>query len=382
MYQIHEKDFKFTRQVLSGMLSYGQEKNLYTKHYYMKQDVIYMKILKFILPLFFIFLLSSCGEPAAENQAQETAFGNESVIRVLVPGNERTKGFMASGFRGFSRIKSEIDNVDVGYLSDIEETGGDILADSLRKLAEDKPDMIIAVGGQNDHPAEIVSKEFPEIQFVVVQGSVKGKNLSSYTVKQEQSAYLAGALAGLLTESNIVGHISGTTQQSGLDTRGAFYHGLISTNPEAKFLTTFTGDMDDPKINKETAKAQIDAGADYIFTMLNDGRSGTEEAIEKSKGNVHAIGNVIDWTQENDIYIASAIADPNIAVFTAAKDYVEGNFESNIIKEFDLKDATVVNLTMKDTVPEKARNEMEDIKKQIFEGKINIDTHYPGEDFK
>ncbi|MDO5649045.1 MAG: BMP family protein [Gallicola sp.] len=341
-----------------------------------------MKILKLVLPLFLIFLLTSCGQNTGEDKGLKTNTESESVIRVLVPGNERTKGFMASGFRGFSRIKSEIDNVDIGYLSDIEETSDEILVDSLRTLAEDKPDLIIAVGGQNDKAAETVSKEFPEIQFVVIQGSVRGKNLSSYTVKQEQSSYLAGALAGLLTESNIVGHISGTTQQSGLDARGAFYHGLMSTNPEAKFLTTFTGDMDDPQINKETAKAQIDAGADYIFTMLNDGRSGTEEAIEESDHTVHAIGNAIDWTQENKIYTASAIADPSIAVFTAAKDYIDGNFESNIIKNFDLKDETVVNLTIRDTVPEETRNKIENIKNQISEEKLKIDTEYTGEDFK
>lgn len=357
------------------------KKNINILFNYKKQDVIYIKLFKFAIPLL-LFLLVSCGGSSSDLEAENEPPGNESVIRVLVPGNKRSKGFMASGFRGFSRIKSEISNVDVGYLSDISETSEEALSEALRKLAEDKPDLIIAVGGQNDKAAETVSKEFSDIQFVVVQGSVKGENLSSYTVKQEQSAYLAGALAGLLTESNVVGHLSGTTQQSGLDARGAFYHGLISTNPEADFLTIFTGDMDNPDINKEAAKAQIDAGADYIFTMLNDGRAGADDAMRMNEKKVYAIGNAIDWTQEKEIYIASAVADPSVAVFTAAKDYVDGNLESNNIKEFDLNDDMVVDLAIENTVSENVKEEIEEIKKQILNKNIEIDTSYTGEDFK
>lgn len=341
-----------------------------------------MKFSKLALPLMLLlFVLTSClaGDAISDDSELKE---NESVIRVLVPGNERTKGFMASGFRGFSRIKSEIPNVNVGYLSDLDESNEEILANALRDLAKDNPDLIIAVGGQNDKPALTVSKEFPDIQFVVVQGSVKGENLSSYYVKQDESAYLAGALAGLLTETDIVGHVSGTTQQSGLDARGAFYNGLMSTKPDARFLTTFTGDMDDIEINKMATRAQIEAGADYIFIMLNDGRSGSDNALRVNDKKVHGIGNAIDWTQEREFYIASAIADPSVAVFTAAKDFVDGNFQSNTIKEFGLDDEAVVNLVMRNTIPEKIQNQIQDIRDKILAREIEIKTDYSGEEFK
>src|SRR5690606_25796185 len=145
---------------------------------------------------------------------------------------------------------------------------------ALRELAAAGPDMVIAHGGQNSAAAETVAAEFPEIAFVVVQGNVTGPNLSSYEVLQEESAWLAGAAAGLLTETGIVGHISGIRVTPGLKGRGGFYNGLMHTNPEARFLTIFAGDQDDNALSHEVASAEIAAGADIIFTMLNSGRQG------------------------------------------------------------------------------------------------------------
>lgn len=85
----------------------------------------------------------------------------------------------------------------------------ELLTDALRQLAAEEPDLIIAHGGQNSEATALVAPEFPDIKFIVVQGNAIGSNLSSYEVLQEQSAWLGGALAGLLTQSQVVGHISG-----------------------------------------------------------------------------------------------------------------------------------------------------------------------------
>lgn len=163
-------------------------------------------------------------------------------ISVLIPGKHNDNGFMEAAYRGYEKIKTELD-VDADYISDISATSDQkLLTDAMRKLAQKNPDMIIAHGGQCNAPAETVSKEFPNIKFVVIQGQVKGANLSSYVVRQEDSAWLAGALAGLTTKSNVVGHISGAWPKPGLMGRAAFYDGLKYVNPKATYLTWFTGD--------------------------------------------------------------------------------------------------------------------------------------------
>lgn len=329
-----------------------------------------MKKFRLLIILGILFFAVSCSGNNNSDTDNNTV-EKEKVIRVLVPGNERTKGFLASGFRGFSRIKSEIENVNIGYLSDIDDSE-DALIEGLKELAKDKPDLIIAVGGQNDGPVSTVSKEFPDTQFAVIQGSVHDDNLSSYNVKQEESAYLAGALAGLMTKTDIVGHISGTTQKSGQYARSAFFQGVRHTNPDAQLLSDFTGDMDDVGINKIATQKQIDSGADYIFVMLNEGREGADEAIKNSGKNVREIGNVIDWTQENQQYIASAVADPSVAVFEAASDIVNDKFRKNTIHEIGIEDSEVVGLAIGKDVPEDVKEQIEKLKEQILSGEIKI----------
>ena len=86
--------------------------------------------------------------------------------------------------------------------------------------------MVIAYGGQTSEAAQRVAWEFPEQRFTVIQGFHTRPNLAVYEVLQEQSAWLAGAAAGMLTKSNVVGHMSGLRVRPGLKARAAFAAGL------------------------------------------------------------------------------------------------------------------------------------------------------------
>lgn len=241
--------------------------------------------------------------------------------------------------------------------------------------------MIIAHGGQCNGPAETVSKEFPDIKFVVIQGHVQGPNLSSYVVRQEDSAWLAGALAGLTTKSNIVGHISGAWPKPGLMGRAAFYDGLKYVNPQATFLTWFTGDLDNQDINAEAASAEIYKGADVIYTMLNAGRQGVIEEIKTHDGKVRHIGNVSDWTKVDDTFVGSAIADASVAILNAAQDLTTGKWRPNQIHEIGLSENNVVRLAVADDVSPEVKSKLDTLAKKIVEGEIKISTTYNGKEF-
>ena len=302
-------------------------------------------------------------------------------ISVLIPGKHNDSGFMEAAYRGYEKIKTELD-VDANYISNISSTSDQqLLTDAMRALAQKNPDMIIAHGGQCNGPAEVVSKEFPNIKFVVIQGHVQGPNLSSYVVRQEDSAWLAGALAGLTTKSNIVGHISGAWPKPGLMGRAAFYDGLKYVNPKATFLTWFTGDLDNKDINAEAASAEIYKGADVIYTMLNAGRQGVIDEIKTHDGKIRHIGNVSDWTKVDDTFVGSAVADASVAIFTAANDLTTGKWRPNQIHEIGLNQNDVVRLTVADDVSPEVKNKLDTFVKKIIDGDIKISTSYNGKEF-
>ena len=302
-------------------------------------------------------------------------------IAVLIPGKHDDNGFMQAAYRGYEKIKAELD-VNASYVSNISATSDPVLlTEAMRKLAQEGPDMIIAHGGQCNVPAQTVSQEFPDIKFVVIQGHVQGPNLSSYMVRQEDSAWLAGALAGLTTKSNVVGHISGAWPTPGLMGRAAFYDGLKYVNPDAKFLSWFTGDLDNTAINGEAAAAEIAGGADVIYTMLNGGRQGVIEEIKSQNGKVRHIGNVSDWTQVDPSFVGSAVADASVAILNAARDLTTGEWQPNQMQEIGLGKGDVVKLTLAEDVTPQVKEQLDALAAKIISGEITISTTYDGQEF-
>lgn len=296
-------------------------------------------------------------------------------IAMLLPGRIDDNGFMEAGYNGLLRIQKEF-GAKISYIDGIKPER-DLLAGALRELAERKPDMVIAHGGQNSEAAQIVAAEHPDIRFIVVQGHVTGPNLSSYEVLQEESAWLAGAAAGLLTETHVVSHISGIRVPPGLKGRGAFYHGLMHTNPEARFLTIFAGDQDDNVLSQRVANAEINEGADIIFTMLNAGRSGATNAMRGTK--TRQIGNVIDWTiVEPGIYMASALADVGIPSVEAVRDLADGQWQAGVVKAIGLENPAAVSLALSPDVPADVRAEIDNLREQIVTDRITVATDYAG----
>lgn len=300
-------------------------------------------------------------------------------VSMLLAGQIDDKGFMEAGYNGLVAIEKEL-GAEVDYIDKVQPKP-DLLAEALRKLAKEKPDLVIAHGGQNNAAAETVAAEFPDVKFVVVQGAVTGPNLSSYEVLQEESAWLAGAAAGMMTESGVVGHISGIRVKPGLKGRGGFYNGLKHTNPDAEFLTIFAGDQDDNELSYRVASDQIDKGADIIFTMLNAGRTGAIDAMRENK--VHQIGNVRNWIPDHpDVFIASAIAQVSIAGLEAARDVKDGTWQPGRIVRIGLSNPEAVSLALSDSVPADVRAKIAELRQQIVDGKIEVSTEYDGPELK
>lgn len=302
-------------------------------------------------------------------------------ISVLIPGNISDKGFMQAGYNGYLKIKNMLP-VDADYLSGITETGDkDEIIGAIRKLAAEKPDMIICHGGQCDIPVKILCNEFPDIKFTVIQGSIKDENVSSYIVRQQDSTWLAGVLAGLSTKSNLIGHIAGVKPQSLLTERAAFYDGMKYANPHAELLSCFTGNLDDTDINRKVAEAMIEKGADIIYSVLNSGRSGVIDAVKASDKKIFNIGNVYDWTLEDDSFIASAVADSSVALFKAASDLNFNKWKANDTVEIGLDHPEVVRLSMGVSAGEGVKEKITELTKRFVAGGIDVPKEYRGKEF-
>jgi len=301
-----------------------------------------------------------------------------TTIAALFAGSIHDQGFMQSGYEGLVQAGSTL-GVGTRHLDGVAPQK-ELLAAALRQLAQAGPQMVIAHGGQNNAAAQQVAAEFPTVHFAVTQGNVTGANLSSYEVLQEESAWLAGALAGLSTRTGVVGHMSGIRVRPGLKGRAAFADGVKTANPGARLLTNFSGNQDDNALSRRIALAQMDAGADIIFTMLNAGRDGVTQAC-RERG-ARQIGNVRDWTlNDPGVFMASAIANVSRAVLMAAQDEAGGRWKPAVIRTLGLADPSAVRLTMAADVPAALRQKITAYADAIVAGKIAIPESYTGPEF-
>ena len=296
-------------------------------------------------------------------------------IAALFPGPVDDGGFLESAYRGLVRIRDELD-VAVRH-TDRVPLDRETLLTALRELAASDAALVISVGAETSEPTQRAAWEFPDQRFAVLQGTLLRPNLAGYVIEQPQSAWLAGAAAGLLTKSGTVGHLGVTRDTYSLSARAAYAAGMRTANEKVRLLTTFAPS---PESIARTLTAQAVQGADIVFTMPDAVRAGAIDAA-RARG-VRLIGAVTDWVaMQPDIFIASAVADGGYGVFAAARDLHDNVFVGDLVRRFGLRVPSAVRLALAPATPDAVRTRIEDYRAQVAAGRIVIPDNYSGPEF-
>jgi basic membrane protein A len=183
-----------------------------------------------------------------------------------------------------------------------------------------------------EREAREVAADYPETAFLMgSSGGPEGDNFGVFGTRNHEAAYLAGMLAGTMSESNVFGSVGGYPIPEVNLLINAFRMGVSEVNPDATFVNGFIGAWFDPARAQEMAIAQIDQGADILFGE----RIGTADGAQ-ARG-VKAIGSLIDYTPRYpETVFANAIWNygPTIAAIVAdvqagnpvGRDYTEYSF--------------------------------------------------------
>jgi basic membrane lipoprotein Med (substrate-binding protein (PBP1-ABC) superfamily) len=161
-------------------------------------------------------------------------------------------------------------------------------------------------------PVDNLRQEYPDQIFPVTASNYYPVGGNAYWIQAyaHEPAYLSGIIAGLVTETDVIGMVSGFPYASVNHLLNAFVDGARSVNPDVKFKSAYIEAWWDPVKAKETALAQIEAGADVIYSE----RYGAFEAA-RDKG-VYAFGNqsdIHDLAPETIITSPLMFWDPSVA---------------------------------------------------------------------
>lgn len=135
----------------------------------------------------------------------------------------------------------------------------------IRQYVADGFDLIIAHGAQYKNPILEVAPDYPDVSFAFGTSSEVGPdNVFTYMPESEETGYISGIIAGLLTKSNIVGLVGPVDGGDAARYNRGYVLGVQAVNPEAKILVAHTGSFSDFVKAGEVASSQIKNGADVL----------------------------------------------------------------------------------------------------------------------
>jgi len=255
----------------------------------------------------------------------------------------------------------------IGYAGDMERV--------LREVAgQEKPDIIFGDAFGNEEAARRVAADFPEIAFVFGSGGGPAEpNFSVFDNWIHEPAYLAGLIAGKMTESNVLGIVGGFPVPEVNRLSNAFIQGAQEANPKAEVKVTFINSWFDPGAAKEAALAQIAAGADVLYAE----RFGVIEAAAEK--NLLAVGNMSDQTElAPEHVLTSAVWNMEPTVKFVIDQVLAGSYTAQDLKDFSMMgkggaSLAPVNEGVRGGIPADVVSLVEEKEQEIRNGLFRVD---------
>jgi basic membrane protein A and related proteins len=161
----------------------------------------------------------------------------------------------------------------------------------MREYCEAGHQLIVGEAFAVEDAARAVAKDYPDRAFLIGSSFKPDAAVPNFAVFDnyiQDASYLTGIIAGAMTQKKNIGMVGGYPIPEVNRLMNAFMAGVRETAPDTKFQVAFIGSWFDPPKAKETAFAQIDAGADLMYAE----RFGVSDAAKERS--VLAVGNVID----------------------------------------------------------------------------------------
>jgi len=211
------------------------------------------------------WVLAGCGGAApAEPTASPFKFS------LITPNPLGDRSFIDASARGLKRANDELGlNGQVIETTSIAEQEAAIRAaisegnDLILALAPDA-ETLLAIAGENPDqkfgvPSDIFVDALPD-------------NIAAFQVNVHEGSYLVGIVAGMMTETKVVGAVVGGDSPGLNQFFWAYKQGVLAVCPTCEVLVGYLSfDFSNPTLGKETALAQYQQGADIIFQIA--GRS-------------------------------------------------------------------------------------------------------------
>ena len=195
------------------------------------------------------------------------------------------------------------DQVETTYVESVPE-GADAER-VIRQLASTGHKLIFTTSFGYMNPTVRVARNFPDVAFEHATGYQRAPNVSTYAARFYEGRYIAGLIAGHMTESGVIGYIGSHPIPEVIRGINSFTLALRSVRPDAEVRVVWVNSWYDPGREADAAKAVIDQGADIIL-QHTDSPAPVQAAQDRG---VLAVGQASDMERFGPNAHLTAIVD-------------------------------------------------------------------------
>lgn len=255
-------------------------------------------------------------------------------------GGKNDRSFNAAAWEGVKRAEKELDIC----LYDVEPGNPTSIEPAMRAFAEKNFDLVIGVGFAQGPIMQKVALDYPNNKFAIVDGVIFEadgktplKNVASLVFREHEGSYLVGMIAASKSKTGTIGFLGGMDIPLIHRFKTGYAEGARSVNPQIKVVENFVGVSDsawnNPGKGKELSLAQIEKGADVIFTAAGNSGLGAFDAVEQYGKNAQGEANKfvigVDSNQNGvkpGFVLTSMVKRVDNAVYDVVKEILAGKF--------------------------------------------------------
>jgi basic membrane protein A len=238
-------------------------------------------------------------------------------------GGKFDKSFNEAAYNGAERWKQQTGKA---YL-DFEITAEAQREQAMRRMAERGANPIIGVGFSQASSIEKVSKDFPKLNFVIIDAVVRQPNVESIVFKEQEGSFLVGMMAALASKTGKVGFVGGMDIPLIRRFQCGYEQGAKYVNPKVEVSAAMTGTTpaawNDPARGGELAKAQFARGVDVVFAAAG----GTGVGVYQAARDAARLAIGVDSNQNHlqpGTMLTSMVKRVDTAVYNSAKKSTPG----------------------------------------------------------
>ncbi|WP_198653871.1 BMP family lipoprotein [Actinocorallia populi] len=332
-------------------------------------------------------LVAACGEKPKEETSGTTANSDYKACMVTDTGGIDDRSFNAASWAG---IQAGIKQVG-GEEKFIASSSENDYVPNITGLVKENCTLVVTVGGLMGEATTEAAGQNPNQQFAIVDSpTVEGQKIYGMQFNTAESSFLAGYLAAGMSKTGKVATFGGMAIPPVTIFMDGFWEGVQHYNKtKGKDVQVLGWDETKPKSGsmadhfnnqakgKSITQNFIQQGADIIFPVAGGTGLGAAAAAKETNGKASVIWVDTDGcefaSQYCDVFLTSVLKDVKGAVENAVVNGSKGELTGGYLGDLENDGTGLAPFHQFDSkVPAELKTELEKIKTDIVDGKIEI----------